>query len=51
MTRTDLRLAKALRWGARRVALVIQNLGLSYADFSPLFQFQRQAFVTLRLED
>lgn len=53
MTRTDLRLAKAMRWGARRgeVALVIQNLGLSYADFSPLFQFRRQAFVTLRLED
>ncbi|MDD2926161.1 TonB-dependent receptor [Rhodoferax sp.] len=53
MTRTDLRLAKAMRWGTRRgeVALVIQNLGLSYADFSPLFQFRRQAFVTLRLED
>lgn len=35
MTRTGLRLAKALL-GARRgeVALVIQNLGLSYANFS-----------------
>ncbi|MEI8030482.1 MAG: TonB-dependent receptor [Comamonadaceae bacterium] len=53
MTRTDLRLAWPLRIGANRgeVALVVQNLGSPYADFAPAFQFQRRAFVTLRLEN
>ena len=55
MTRTDVRLSKSLRWGARRgeVALVVQNLGNPYADYSyytPRYDFKRQAFVTLRLE-
>lgn len=51
--RTDLRLAKALRWGTHRgeIALVVQNLGSPYADYKKEFTFQRQAFVTLRLED
>jgi iron complex outermembrane receptor protein len=53
MTRTDVRLSKTLRWGRTNgeLALVVQNLGLPYQDFSPTFQFQRQAFVTLRLEN
>jgi len=53
MTRTDLRLAKAMRWGARRgdLALVVQNLGLPYQDFDPRFSFERRAYLTLRLED
>jgi iron complex outermembrane receptor protein len=53
MTRADLRLAWPLRIGANRgeIALVVQNLGSPYADFSPAFQFQRRAFVTLRLEN
>ncbi len=53
MTRADLRLAWPLRVGASRgeVALVVQNLGSPYADFAPTFQFQRRAFVTLRLEN
>jgi iron complex outermembrane receptor protein len=53
MTRTDLRLALPLRFGANRgeVALVVQNLGLPYADFMPAFEFQRRAFVTLRIEN
>jgi hypothetical protein len=53
MTRTDLRLSKSLRWGSKRgeLALVVQNLGLPYSDFTSVSQFQRQAFVTLRLEN
>jgi iron complex outermembrane receptor protein len=56
MTRTDLRLSKSLRWGAQRgeVALVVQNLGQPYPDYSyfePRYVFNRQAFVTLRLEN
>jgi len=53
MARTDLRLAKALRWGSRRgeVALVVQNLGDPYRDFDKAFYFGRRAFVTLRLQD
>ncbi len=53
MTRTDLRLSKSMRWGAKRgeIALVLQNLGLPYQDFAPEFVFRRQAFVTLRLEN
>jgi iron complex outermembrane receptor protein len=50
--RTDLRLAKDLRWGSRKgeVSLVLQNLGPSYPDYDPNFRFVRQAYVMLRLE-
>ena len=53
MTRTDLRLSKAMRWGATKgeLALVVQNLGLSYQDFDPSFSFKRQAFLSLRLDN
>lgn len=53
MTRTDLRLGLPLRWGRNRgeIALVVQNLGASYADFHQDFQFERRAFVTLRVEN
>jgi len=51
--RTDIRLAKALRWGTHRgeIALVVQSLGNAYSDYKKEFLFERQAFVTLRLED
>ena len=51
--RTDLRLAKAMRWGTHRgeIALTVQNLGSPYADYKKEFLFERQVFVTLRLED
>jgi len=50
--RTDVRLSAPLNFGAKKgeVALVVQNLGASYADFSPRFQFERRAFITLRVE-
>ena len=50
--RTDLRLAKDLRWGSRKgeMSLVLQNLGPSYPDYDPNFRFVRQAYVMLRLE-
>jgi iron complex outermembrane receptor protein len=53
VTRTDLRLGLPLRFGPNRgeLALVVQNLGLPYQDFSPRYQFQRRAFVTLRIEN
>ena len=53
MTRTDVRLSKALQWGSKRgeCALVVQNLGTAYADFNPQFSFQRRAFITLRFEN
>lgn len=53
MTRTDLRLGLPLRFGANRgeLALVVQNLGGPYPDFAPDSQFQRRAFVTLRVEN
>ena len=53
MSRTDLRLAKQLRWGAKRgeVSLVVQNLGPSYPDFLPNTYFRQQAFVMLKLEN
>lgn len=53
MTRTDLRLARAWRWGGKstELALVIQNLGEPYRDFDPAFSFGRRAFVTLRLQE
>lgn len=51
--RTDLRLAKGLRWGTRRgeVALVVQNMGSAYRDYQKEFLFQKQAYLTLRLDD
>jgi iron complex outermembrane receptor protein len=53
MTRADLRVGYPLRFGHNRgeVALVVQNLGQPYAEFKSDFQFQRRAFVTLRLEN
>jgi iron complex outermembrane receptor protein len=51
--RTDLRLAKGLRWSSHRgeIALVVQNLGSAYPDFKRNFLFERQAFITLRLDN
>jgi iron complex outermembrane receptor protein len=42
-----------MRFGSNRgeLALVVQNLGAPYGDFAPNFQFQRRAFVTLRVEN
>ncbi len=53
MSRTDVRLAKALRLGGRRgeLSLVVQNLGPAYQDFVPEFRFRTQAWVMLRLEN
>ncbi len=53
VTRTDVRVSKALRWGERRgeLALVVQNLGEPYADFDSRFEFRRRAFLTLRLDN
>ncbi|GAB4400755.1 MAG: hypothetical protein OHK0048_16340 [Rhodoferax sp.] len=52
LQRTDLRLARALRWGQRHgeLALAIQNLGQPYPDFKSTFQMPRQAFVSLNLD-
>lgn len=52
-SRTDVRLARAMRWGGRRaeLSLVVQNLGDSYQDFLPGFRFHQQAYVMLRLEN
>lgn len=52
-TRTDLRLAKALRMGSNsgELALVLQNMGKPYADYTQVTKFDRRAFVTLRLEN
>jgi hypothetical protein len=51
--RTDLRLAKGVRWGNYRgeISLVVQNLGAAYADYRANYLFERQAFVSLRLHD
>jgi iron complex outermembrane receptor protein len=53
MSRTDLRLAWPLRFGAKRgeISFVVQNLGPAYQDFLPDFYFRRQAFVMLKLEN
>jgi len=53
LSRTDVRLSAPIHWGPKKgeVALVVQNLGAPYADFSPRFQFERRAFVTLRVEN
>ena len=52
-SRTDVRVAKALRLGGKNAELsfVVQNLGPAYQDFSPEFHFRRQAYLMLRLED
>jgi len=52
-SRTDVRLAKALRLGGRAVelSLVVQNLGAAYQDFVPTFRFRSQAWVMLRVEN
>lgn len=53
MSRTDLRLAKQLRFGDKRgeISFVVQNLGSAYQDFRPEFYFRRQAFVMFKLEN
>jgi iron complex outermembrane recepter protein len=53
MRRTDLRLGLPLQWGKQRgdLALVVQNLGAPYQEFNASFQFQRRAFVTLRVDN
>jgi iron complex outermembrane receptor protein len=52
-TRTDVRLGWPLRWGARagEVAVTVQNLGSPYQDYALGHNFQRRAFVTLRLDN
>jgi len=52
-TRTDVRLGWPLRWGAHagEVALTVQNLGSPYHDYFLGHHYQRQAFVTLRLDN
>jgi len=53
LSRTDLRVAKSLRWGGYRgdIALTVQNVGGALLDYGTDFSFPRQAFVTLRLQD
>jgi iron complex outermembrane receptor protein len=51
--RTDLRLSKALQWGGHRgeIELVVQNLGSAYPDYKRYHLFERQACITLRLDN
>lgn len=51
-TRTDVRLGWPLRWGAHagEVALTVQNLGAPYQDYFLGHDFERRAFVTLRVD-
>lgn len=51
LSRTDLRLAKSLQWGASQgeVALTVQNVGGDLPDFRDTFSLPKQVFVTLRL--
>lgn len=53
LSRTDVRLAKSLRWGGYRgeVALTVQNAGGALFDYGSNFFFQKRAFVSLRLQD
>jgi iron complex outermembrane receptor protein len=53
VNRTDVRIAKDLRWGSRKgeLSLVVQNVGPAYPDYAPNFQFVRQAYVMMRLEN
>lgn len=52
-SRTDLRIARALRLAGRRaeVSLVGQNLGASYPDFMPQLRVQTLAYVMLKVEN
>lgn len=52
INRWDLRVAKAVRWGASKgeLSFTVQNLGPDYPDFLPSFYFRRQAFVALKLD-
>ncbi|MEI8171006.1 MAG: TonB-dependent receptor [Rhodoferax sp.] len=52
MSRTDVRLAWPLRFGAKRgeVSVVVQNLGPANLDFVPEFKFRQQAFVMLKVD-
>ncbi|MDD2881728.1 MAG: TonB-dependent receptor [Rhodoferax sp.] len=51
-TRTDVRLGWPLRWGvhAGELAVTVQNLGSPYQDYYLGHNFQRRAFVTVRLD-
>ena len=53
MRRTDVRVAMPLQFGSQKgeVALVVQNLGAPYQDFNATSQFQRRAWVSLRVEN
>lgn len=53
MSRTDLRLAKAVRLGKQRgeIAFVVQNLGPAYQDFRSDFYFRHQAYLMFRVEN
>jgi iron complex outermembrane receptor protein len=53
VNRTDVRIAKDLRWGSRKgeLSFVVQNVGPAYLDYAPNFQFVRQAYVMVRLEN
>lgn len=52
LSRTDLRLAKNLHWGAHQgeIALTVQNVGGPLPDYRDVFFLPRQAFVSLRLQ-
>ena len=52
-TRTDVRLGWPLRWGAQagEVSVTVQNLGAPYQDYAVGHNFERRAFVTLRLDN
>ncbi len=52
-SRTDLRIAKALRLAGRRaeISVVGQNMGASYQDFMPKFLVRTQAYVMLKVEN
>lgn len=51
LSRTDLRLAKSMQWGASQgeVALTVQNVGGDLPDYRDTFSLPKQVFVTLRL--
>jgi iron complex outermembrane receptor protein len=52
LSRTDVRLAKALRLGVHKaeVALVVQNLDQPVRDGDKKFFFDRRAFISFQLE-
>lgn len=51
LSRTDVRLAKALQWGVSQgeVELTVQNAGGDLPNYRDVFAFPKQVFVTLRL--